>query len=64
MGEVFAFSYNCKCGVNYCENCARAVSDLENVFWDCNVPIDYSKPSQPYKEEEELMKVQEEAKKK
>ncbi len=63
-GEVFGFSYNCKCGANYCENCARALSNLENVCWACNVPIDYSKPSQPYKDEEERIKVQEKAKKK
>jgi len=43
-GEVFGFSYNCKCGANYCENCARALTNLENVCWVCDVPIDYSKP--------------------
>jgi len=51
-GEVFGFSYICKCGANYCESCARAVTDLENVCWACDVPIDYSKPVKPYKEEE------------
>jgi hypothetical protein len=34
------------------------------VCWACDVPIDYSKPSKPYKEEEEHIKVQEKAKKK
>ena len=63
-GEVFGFSYACKCGANYCENCARALSNLENVCWACDNPIDYSKPSQPYKEEEEHIKVQEKVKKK
>ncbi|KKL58342.1 hypothetical protein LCGC14_2226330, partial [marine sediment metagenome] len=63
-GEVFGFSYACKCGANYCENCARAVADLENVCWACDNPIDYSKPSQPYKEEEERIEVQEKVKKK
>jgi len=53
-GEVLGFSYNCKCGVNYCEKCARAVSDLENVCWACEVPIDYSKPVKPFKEEERV----------
>ena len=63
-GEVFGFSYICKCGANYCENCARALVNLENVCWACETPIDYSKPSHPFKKEEELSKVQEKAKKK
>lgn len=63
-GEVFGFSYACKCGANYCENCARALSNLENVCWACETPIDYSKPVNPFKEEEERIKVQEKAKKK
>ena len=63
-GEVFGFSYICKCGATYCENCARALSNLENVCWACEVPIDYSKPVKPYKEEAERIKVQEQAKKK
>ena len=64
-GEVFGFSYACKCGANYCENCARAVSDLENVCWACEAQIDYSKPVKSFKEEEEeRIKVQKKAKKK
>ncbi len=63
-GEVFGFSYICKCGANYCENCARALSNLENVCWFCEVPIDYSKPVKPFKDEREKMKVDEHAKKK
>ncbi len=64
-GEVFGFSYICKCGANYCEHCARALSNLENVCWACDVPIDFSKPSKPYKEEEaERIDIQEKAKKK
>ncbi|KKN11323.1 hypothetical protein LCGC14_1027730 [marine sediment metagenome] len=63
-GEVFGFSYICKCGAMYCENCAQALSNLENVCWACDVPIDYSKPSKPYMEEEEHIKVQEKTKKK
>ena len=61
-GEVFGFSYACKCGANYCQNCARALSNLENVCWACEVPIDYSKPVKPFKEEE-IVKVEEKAKK-
>jgi len=52
-GEVLRFSYICECGAIYCENCARAVSDLENVCWACDVPIDYSKPFKPKEEETE-----------
>jgi len=53
-GEVFGFSYACKCGANYCENCARALSNLENMCWACEIPIDYSKPVKPYKEEKKV----------
>jgi hypothetical protein len=63
-GEVFGFSYICKCGANYCENCARALTNLENVCWACDVPIDYSKPVKSFKERAEHNKVQEKAKKK
>jgi len=30
-GEVLKFSYICSCGAIYCENCARALTNLENV---------------------------------
>ncbi len=63
-GEVFGFSYICKCGVNYCENCARALTNLENVCWACETQIDYSKPVKPFKEEEEKVKAEEKPKKK
>jgi len=63
-GEVFGFSYACKCGANYCENCARALIDLENVCWACETQIDYSKPVTQFKEEAERIKIQEKAKKK
>jgi len=62
-GEVLRFTYICECGAMYCENCARAVSDLENVCWACEEPIDYSKPVKPFKDEMENMKVEEKAKK-
>lgn len=63
-GEVLGFSYACKCGANYCENCARALTNLENVCWACETPIDYSKPVKPFKEEAERIEIQEETKKK
>ena len=57
-GEVLKFSYICECGTIYCENCARALTNLENVCWACDFPIDYSKPVKPFKEEEERVKVE------
>jgi tetratricopeptide (TPR) repeat protein len=60
--EVLRFSYICECGAMYCENCARALTNLENVCWVCDVPIDYSKPVKPYKEEEERVKVEDKVK--
>jgi len=44
-GEVLKFSYICACGAIYCENCARALTTLENVCWVCEEPIDPLKPA-------------------
>ena len=63
-GEVLRFSYICECGVIYCENCVRALTNLENVCWACEVPIDYSKPVKSFKEKAENIKGQGKAKKK
>ena len=38
----------------YCENCAQALTDLENICWSCNAPIDPSKPIKPYEKEESI----------
>jgi len=62
-GEVLRFSYICKCGAIYCGNCARALTDLENVCWACEVQIDYSKPVKSYKEESEIAKSKEKVRK-
>jgi len=56
-GQVLRYSYICDCVTIYCENCARALTNLENVCWACEAPIDYSKPVKPFKEEEEGVKV-------
>ena len=61
--EVLRFSYICECGAIYCDNCARAVTDLENVCWVCDVPIDYSKPVRQFKEEIEKNAVKKKVKK-
>ncbi|MFX1279231.1 MAG: tetratricopeptide repeat protein [Promethearchaeota archaeon] len=49
--KVIKYFYVCECGAIYCENCARSISDLENLCWACNIPIDYSKPVKYVKKE-------------
>ena len=63
-GKVGGFNaFICtECGVLYCENCARILSDQENLCWFCDAPFDDSKPSKPSEEEE--IAVQESEKKK
>lgn len=53
-GEVLRYTYICECGAIYCENCARAITDLENICWVCDIPIDYLKPAKPFQEEERI----------
>ena len=53
-GEVIKFSYICECGAIYCENCARALSNLENVCWVCETQIDSLKPVKTFKEGESV----------
>jgi tetratricopeptide (TPR) repeat protein len=62
-GKVLKFSYICECGAIYCDNCARALINLENVCWACDIPIDSSKPSKHFEEEKEREKSEETAKK-
>ncbi len=45
-----------ECDSIYCDKCARALSDLENICWVCESPLDKSKPVQ--KEEEELEEIE------
>ena len=52
-GEVSGFTFICKCDGIYCENCARALTDLENACWVCNAPIDKLKPVKPYRNDKE-----------
>ena len=47
------------CDALYCENCARALSNVENACWACNEPIDKSRPSKPFKIEGTEAKVKE-----
>ena len=53
-GDVVRFSYICECGAIYCGNCAEALTNLENVCWACDVPIDVLKPVKPFREEEKV----------
>lgn len=62
-GEVLGFTYICKCDSIYCENCARALSDLENVCWVCNTPIDRSKPVKSFFLDEEKLEIKKSDKK-
>ena len=63
-GEVSKFSYICECGVIYCGNCAQALTNLENVCWVCDNPIDYSKPVKSRVDEPERIYNSENLKKK
>jgi len=58
-GKVGGFSFICdECGAFYCDNCAKAMLNLENACWVCNTPIDPTKPSKPYKKEEKEPKLE------
>ncbi|MFX0105844.1 MAG: DC1 domain-containing protein [Candidatus Hodarchaeota archaeon] len=61
----FNLAYICSnCDTLYCENCARALSDLENTCWVCYAPIDDSKPIKPFKGGETELVLSEETDKK
>jgi len=47
-GAISGFMFSCTCNAIYCENCARALTELENACWVCGAPIDMSKPIKPY----------------
>ena len=51
-GDIKGYMYACECAANYCESCAQAVTNLENICWACNAPMDRSKPVKRYEEEE------------
>jgi len=52
-GKVLSFSFICPvCETFYCENCVKAIIDMENTCWACNEPLDESKPFKPYKKQE------------
>ncbi len=52
--KISGLNYICSdCGTFYCTKCSTALSDLENVYWACNNPIDISKPSTPFETKDE-----------
>lgn len=54
-GKATGMTFICtECEAFYCVNCAQAISNLENMCWACNAPIDPSKPSKRKLSEEEL----------
>lgn len=58
-GKATGFEvYVCtECGALYCLKCAQALSNLENICWACNAPIDKSKPIKPLEKEQEEVKI-------
>jgi len=57
-GKKLGFTYICpECEAFYCVKCAQALSDLENACWVCNLPVDKSKPSEPFKKEGEEVEI-------
>ena len=51
-GVISGFTFICDCDVVYCQNCAQALTNLENACWVCSAPIDATKPVKPYEESE------------
>ena len=52
--KISGLNFICSdCGTFYCTKCSNALSDLENVCWACNTPIDSSKPYTPFETEDE-----------
>jgi len=50
-GKISGFNiFICpKCNALYCEKCARALSEIQNICWVCESPLDQSKPIQKEK---------------
>lgn len=51
-GDILGYMYTCNCDALYCEKCARPLTNIENVCWVCNSPIDTAKPIKHYKKED------------
>lgn len=56
-GDVSRYIYVCDCNAIYCENCVKALINLENACWVCDRAIDTSKPIKYFmKDEVEIKK--------
>lgn len=54
-GNVGRYMFMCpECDTLYCDNCAKTLSDLENICWVCETPFDASKPIKTVQEKEEI----------
>ena len=61
--KIERLNYICpKCLALYCVKCSDALSNLENVCWVCNGPIDKTRPVKRFKPKEEEIKIQNEKK--
>ncbi len=57
-GKVSRVNYICpECDAFYCIKCSIALGNTENACWVCNEPFDKSKPSKPYRDETEDVKI-------
>ena len=53
-GKLSRSLYLCpKCDALYCDNCAQALANLENVCWVCDEPLDEAKPTKVMELEED-----------
>lgn len=63
-GKVLGVNFICLiCEVFYCIKCSETLSNLENLCWTCDSPIDKSKPAKLFKEGEEEVASEEGVKK-
>ncbi len=53
-----------QCNSIYCKGCAKAVVEIENACWMCESPIDVTRPSKPFEQEEEEIIIEEKSDKK
>ncbi|MHA2282143.1 MAG: hypothetical protein ACXAC5_14975 [Promethearchaeota archaeon] len=52
--KVSRVMYTCpECDALYCITCSDSLSNIENICWVCNTPIDESKPSTPFERPKE-----------
>ena len=53
-------NYLCpKCNALYCVKCSEAISNLENLCWVCETPIDETKPVKKLEPPEDDIEIEE-----